>query len=288
MSQNFSRVRVLLLMLVVSLFHACSADRVLAPPKKARLLTGCEYTDRQVPVPLTSARLTVISNPPTPRFTGNPPPGCFGATMQETDIGYLGDAHSYSGTYSPDFYGQSLTFDDIANSPDSYSTCPDVLTNVSFTMVMQGEIERFQSVGQSDWIGNIAPLSDGYSRAVYQLPFQNMYSRDGKYYLPGGGTIRVVCIQARIGFTVGGLFNEIDVSRFIIYSYTGEIRVAEFMDPAPTSGWAFYDGSTDFSNGSGDGYGQAIQTYLGSGGCTPYWDVWVDGKQVCKNGYKMT
>ena len=254
---------------------ACQvADSTLAPPSKPRFLDGCEATGPQPADPESSTS----ADPP-------PPTGCeVSGTPVETDLTYLGAAHNYSGTFSPDFYGQPFGFDDVANSPGSYSVCPDVLTNVYFAMIIEGSIENFQSVGDSHIIGEVPILSDGFSRATYQLPFQNMYSRSGRHYLPGGGTVKVACINGRFAFIMGGMFNEVDVQSFRVYGYEGEIRISGTSQSGPTSGWSAYNSSSGYSNGSAEGWGAALNTFLSDGSCTPLWDVWIDGKAVCIDG----
>jgi hypothetical protein len=290
----------LLLLLLFLLAQGCSsADRVLAPPKSA--LFQCEPMNRVTGATSPTAdivlqggnpaseHVTGVTGIPSPRFSDDGG-GCpvSDSTTPGIDLTYIGNAHNYpNGSYPVEFYGQPFTFDDVAGSWNSYSTCPDVLTNVRFTTTINGNIETFQSVGQAHWIGEVPILSDNFVRARYQLPFDNVYSQDGRYYI-SGGTVKVVCIHADWAFNIGAVFGEMDVGAYRVYGFEGSWHQSIISSWNPTSGWTVYNSSSGYSNGSANGWAQALSNYLNGQGCSPYWDIWVDGRKVCENGIAQT
>jgi hypothetical protein len=46
-------------------------------------------------------------------------------------------------------------------------------------------------------------------------------------------------------------------------------------------GWAYKDGSFENGNGDHGSWQTALENYLNNGTCTPGWDIYVDGFQVC-------
>jgi hypothetical protein len=160
-----------------------------------------------------------------------------------------------------------------------------VLVNVPFRRIINGQTVTFQSAGLSDKIGPIEPLSDGFSRARYQLPETRIYSSDGKYYVDGG-VVKVVCVTATFGYWWGN-FTRITLGAYRVYGYEEIVRISGTDDVGVTSGWAWYVSSSGFANGSSEGWSGALTTYFSSGGCTPHWDIWVDGKQICKDGQRV-
>lgn len=260
------------------IFGACQAVDSAgprAPAVRMGSLTGCEETR---------------PDPDSESSVGDPPPsqGCqVEGTPLESELSYLGAVHNDGGSYYPEFYGQTFTFDDVANSSGAYSSCPDVLQNVWFLMVINGQIEKFQTVGYAHKIGEVPMLSDNFARASYQLPFDNVYSRSGRYFITDG-KVKAACIHGRFQFIVGGIFGGIDASDYRIYGYEGIINVSSNPQSGGTAGWSFQNSSSGYSNGNGDGWGDALYTYLETGNCTPHWDVYVDGVAVCKDGIRQS
>ena len=78
-----------------------------------------------------------------------------------------------------------------------------------------------------------------------------------------------------------------DIGYWRIYGYNGDVRLSSRSDTSPTDGWAYYASWSNISNGDGDGWADALDSYISSGDCTPHWDVYVDGKQVCKDGQRV-
>jgi hypothetical protein len=297
-----SPFRMLLVLPLLQLVQACDsgADRVLSPPTTALLrcepmnrVTGASSPSADIVLQTTnpfSAHSTSITGATSPRFDYGDTDGCpiSESDSQPIDLTYVGDAHNYpNGSYPVEFEGQAFVFDDVAGSWNSYSTCPDVLTNVRFAVVINGNVEVFQSVGQAHWIGEVPILSDNFARGRYQLPYDIMYSQSGRYSVTGG-TVKVACVHADWQFFIGSSFNEIDVSAYKIYGYEGSWRVATTATWNPTSGWTFYDSATGYANGSSNGWSQALSNYVNNHTCSPYWDIIVDGVKVCENGVAMT
>lgn len=262
---------------LISIFFlvgACQAsDTILTPPSRPRFTTGCDETRPQQMDPSEAS--------------GDPLPGCAVDTDDYVTSNIQIGTVSYADDPSlPEFYGQTLTFEDVIGNPSSYSVCPDYIENARFTRVIAGNIETFQSVGTSFHRGPLEPGDNGLERAVYDLPSQVVYSRSGGYYT-FGGSVNVVCGRANFRWSYGATYGEVDVGGFQVYGYNGEVRPTSTSFESPTAGWAYYASWSNFSNGSSDGWGAALSTFMSSGGCTPHWDVWVDGKQVCKDGQRV-
>jgi hypothetical protein len=83
------------------------------------------------------------------------------------------------------------------------------------------------------------------------------------------------------------MYGSADLGWWRVYGYNGDVRHSSTSDTSPDAGWAYYASWSNFSNGDGDGWGAALSTYMSSGGCTPHWDVIVDGRQVCKDGQRV-
>jgi hypothetical protein len=231
----------------------------------------------------------VITGAPPPQFDFGDDDGCpiSESDSQPIDLTYLGNVNAANGSYPVEFDGQPFGFDDVAGSWNSYSTCPDILTNVRFATVINGNVEIFQSVGQAHWISEVPMLSDNFARGRYQLPYDVMYSQSGLYSVTGG-MIKVACIHAEWAFVFGANFGEVNVSAYKIYGYEGAWRRASGASWNPTSGWTVYATATGEGNGSSNGWGQALSNYLNNSSCSPNWDIYVDGVKVCENGVAMT
>lgn len=146
-------------------------------------------------------------------------------------------------------------------------------------------VESFiQTVGLAHKIGPLEPLTDGFSRAQYNLPSDVVYSSSGNYYAYSG-SVSVVCVNGNFSFTAGSVAGYVMASGYIAYSYDGLVRRAEVSGTPQTSGWTYYSSYTGFANGNYSGWVDALNLYIGSGTCSMYWDVWVDGRLVCKNGH---
>lgn len=275
-------------------------SRVARLPVILLLTLGCNASDQVAPEKPHASR-TVVNDP---RFMTT---GCWDSRPQTTDapaapdpindcpvstedtpaeVTYLNAISESSGSYYPDFDGQNITFDDVAGSSYSSSVCPDVLMNVAFKKIIAGGIERFQTIGNAYKLGPLEPLSDGFERATYQLPDQYVYSHSGGYYA-FGGTVSVVCVHGRFSFVRAIFAGYVDASAFIFYNYNGTIRAAGTSGTGFTSGWAYYDDASGFSNGSSDGWQAALNTYVSAGTCTLGWDIYIDDRPVCKDGHHV-
>lgn len=264
------------LLVPVFVLTGCDApDKVLSPPSRPGLqLSGCEETRPQ--------------GVAEPNSGGDPLPSDCPVDSQdaESENTRLGSFYSSGGSYYPEFNGQSFGFNDVAGSPGSYSSCPDVLENIRFVRIIDGSIERFQTIGTAFKVGPLEPMSDGFARAQYNLPSEFVYSSSGRHYAYSG-TVSVVCVNSTFGFSAGGLAGYVGVIAYAAYNYNGVIRRAGVSGSPETSGWTYYNSSSGFANGNYDGWANALNMYIGSGTCSPYWDVWVDGKQVCRNGHPV-
>ncbi len=70
------------------------------------------------------------------------------------------------------------------------------------------------------------------------------------------------------------------------YDYTGSIYRRGSSPGGSGSGsrgWAYSLTGTQYRNGEGEGedWNDALDTWLGGGGCTVGWEIWVDNDQVC-------
>jgi hypothetical protein len=202
----------------------CSApDSVISPPPLRKTVTGCDQTR--------PAGADGVMSDPLPDC------GVDSQDIEDLKVD-LGDPNYSPESAFPNFSGQSVTFDDVANATDAYSACPDVLVNVPFRRIINGQTVTFQSAGLSDKIGPIEPLSDGFSRARYQLPETRIYSSDGKYYVDGG-VVKVVCVTATFGYWWGN-FTRITLGAYRVYGYEEIVRISGTDDVGVTSGWAWY------------------------------------------------
>jgi len=272
-SEEFVMRVSLALLAAVFVFTGCNAsDNVLSPPARPGFqLSGCEETRPQ--------------GAAEPNGGGDPLPSDCTVDSQdaESENNQVGSFYGSGGSYYPEFNGQSFGFDDVAGSPSSYSSCPDVLENIQFRRIIDGGIEVFQTIGPAYKIGPLEPMSDGLSRARYNLPSEFVYSRSGRHYAYAG-TASVVCVNSFFGFSAGGVAGYVGVISYIAYNYDGVITRAGISGSPETSGWTYYLSGSGFANGNNEGWANALNGYIASGACSPYWDVWVDGKQVCRNG----
>jgi hypothetical protein len=109
-----------------------------------------------------------------------------------------------------------------------------------------------------------------------------MRSRSGNY-VAFGGSVDAACIQADFNFAYGvGL--HVNVRVYGIYSYNGRIYNDANHDQGFGGGWTFYDRDTGYANGNSDGWTDALNSYLATGGCSANWDIWIDYKVVCRDG----
>jgi len=73
------------------------------------------------------------------------------------------------------------------------------------------------------------------------------------------------------------------VGPMVSFNYTGTVMFepASGTGGSDAGGWAYSNIEIEVENGVGDGWRDALDTFLSGGGCTKGWEIWVDDDQAC-------
>jgi hypothetical protein len=204
----------------------------------------------------------------------------------ETEQESVHETPNFATGTEPLYAGESLSF---PSSGTFVGECPPAWPRLRFREYVPstGEEATFVIPGPISKIGNLGYTTFGFAMARYRIPEMIYNSNDGRYSIYGG-TIGVTC-WISIRRVTGNVLNiEIAVGRTWGYDSPGGVRFnrTPLAGGGSEGGWGWDDDNGQ--NGDGGSWQAAVDTYLGGGGCTPGWEIWVDGDQKCDaNGYAM-
>lgn len=160
---------------------------------------------------------------------------------------------------------------------DQMRFCPVAVSRPHFTLNIPGHgIVHFRIPG----VVTITYENPVIKEATYALPAGNHWDSTGRYRIVGG-TITGACFvwEFNLPFrrVVGGWMSWYP-------NYTGLLFYHDQgINPTGGSagGWAYKDADVYIENGAGDGWEDALHTYVSGGGCTSGWEIWVNSTQRC-------
>lgn len=79
----------------------------------------------------------------------------------------------------------------------------------------------------------------------------------------------------------------VEVRAYAVSNYDGTVYRVSNPNQGPMGGWTYYNSGTGYANGNTDGWTDALNLYLATGQCSDHWDIWVDGRQMCKDGQRV-
>jgi hypothetical protein len=181
--------------------------------------------------------------------------------------------------------GQSFSYADVADAEGVIGRCYDIIDNFKFSKIIEGETEIFYVPVVAHKTGDLPESVVGIDRARYQLPDMWIPSRSGKWQ-SFGGTVDMTCLEAKYQVRLPTFGVYINVRAYLASNANTRISRIPYSGGGggkPT-GWLYYEPGRGIANGNAGGWEGALDDFLSFGTCTDEWDVWVDGKQVCKDG----
>lgn len=177
-----------------------------------------------------------------------------------------------SGSF-PEWRGEDPTYQSLDGA---VYACPAISTGV---VMLDTTTDTYIIAGVLVKVYDL-PKGPKYPRARYRVPDTEHYNWARNRYI-FGGYLDVDCIGWYV--TLGPV--RLWVGYLEPFGYSGTSGVSN-KAPATAGGWAYKDSNTTNGNSTDPeaSWQQALDSYLTSGTCTPGWDIWVDGTQVCAAG----
>ena len=161
--------------------------------------------------------------------------------------------------------------------------CPTWWPNPDFKVIIPQHnytLVHFSIPGQAHASFPVTPPPNhpGIPSAAYAMPL-GRYRDVTNNYVAEGGYIYAACYTKWVTL----LNVTAIVGPMVSFNYTGTVMFepASGTGGSDAGGWAYSNIEIEVENGVGDGWRDALDTFLSGGGCTKGWEIWVDDDQAC-------
>ena len=174
----------------------------------------------------------------------------------------------------------------LAPADPTQRQCPPSWRNpgVRVHLSLYNESVVFHWTGFATLVG-YAGMRNGWPVGVYGVSLGTAYATGpftGNKYKAVGGEIHAECHYARVQV---GSSHVGDLWRMVSFNFTGPVYLESVGGtPGDGGGWSHARSNgidVYVQYGAGNGWQSVLNKYLGGGGCTRGWTVYVDGVQKC-------